>query len=61
MLRLLEFIDLAHTPKNLLIRAVRSNRSDAVRQTALEEVERLMAAFSLSPTLYHLLRENGKI
>ncbi len=59
--QLLEFIDLAHTPKNLLIRAVRSNRSDAVRQTALEEVERLMAAFSLSPTLYHLLRENGKI
>ena len=38
--QILEFIDMEHTPKNLLIRAARSNRSDAVRQTALEEVER---------------------
>ncbi len=53
--QLLEFVDLSHTPKNLLIRAVRSNPSAESRQKALEEVQALMKEFHLNPTLYRLL------
>ena len=59
--QLLEFIDLTHTPKNLLIRAVRSQPSPAMRQAAMNEVNRLITEFGLSPTLYHLLQENKTI
>lgn len=52
---LLEFVDLAHSPKNILIRALRSGTPAAKRQEAKAEAERLMAAFSLDPTLYRLL------
>ena len=53
--QVLEFIDFAHTPKNLLIRAVkRSHTPAAHRRQALEQVEALMAQFHFSPTLYRL-------
>lgn len=58
--QVLEFIDLAHTPKNLLIRAVRLSPDAAGsaqrRAQALAQVEALMAEFNLQPTLYRLLR-----
>lgn len=58
--QLLEFIDFAHTPKNVLIRAVRRPISPKrIREQALVEVERLMAEFSLQPTLYRLLGPDG--
>lgn len=53
--QLLEFIDFTHTPKNLLIRAVRSNIGREHRQKMLAEVEKLIGEFNLSPTLYRLL------
>lgn len=53
--QLLEFVDLSHTPKNILIRAVRTNPSEKTRRKALEEVENLMKEFHLKPTLYRLL------
>ena len=53
--KLLEFVDLSHTPKNLLIRAVRKNVSRQTREKAKTEVESLMQTFSLRPTLYELL------
>jgi len=53
--QLLEFIDFTHTPKNLLIRAVRSNISKEHKEKMLSEVEILMKEFNLSPTLYNLL------
>lgn len=60
--QLLEFIDFAHTPKNILIRAVRKPVvPKAVRQKYLAEVENMMQQFHLSPTLYTLLKNNGKI
>ena len=51
--QVLEFIDFAHTPKNLLIRAVRRSHTPEVhRRQALEQAESLMAQFHFSPTLY---------
>lgn len=59
--QLLEFVDLTHSPKNILIRAVKSNVSAKKRQASLEEVQRAMKEFSAEPTLYRLLSEAGKI
>ncbi len=53
--QLLEFVDLAHTPKNILIRAVKAPElSEKTRQKALEEVRRAMSEFHVEPTLYRL-------
>ena len=57
--QILEFIDMEHSPKNLLIRAVRGGVPAAKRKAALQKAERLMDAFHFCPTLYTLLRENG--
>ena len=61
--QLLEFIEMEHTPKNILIRAARrpAARKNATRARALAEVEALMDAFQLQPTLYRLLRDAGEI
>lgn len=67
--QILEFIDFAHTPKNLLIRAVRKGGSSAARTIVpktvknryLGEVERMMEEFHFKPTLYGLLKEEGKL
>lgn len=53
--QLLEFIDLAHTPKNILIRAVKKPVSASEKQKRIDEVKRLMEEFNLNPTLYKLL------
>ena len=54
--QLLEFIDLAHTPKNLLIRAVRRPTiPKGIREKALAEAQALMEEFSFQPMLYTLL------
>lgn len=56
--QLLEFIDIAHSPKNILIRAVRGNVSKAKREQAKEEVEKLCKEFHIEQTLVGLV--NGK-
>ena len=54
--QLLEFIDFAHTPKNILIRAVRRPIiPKQVKENRLEEVRKMMKEFSFEPTLYKLL------
>lgn len=54
--QLLEFVDLSHTPKNILIRAVRKPvMPKAVKENRLQEVERMMEEYHLKPTLYQLL------
>ncbi len=54
--QLLEFIDLDHTPKNILIRGVkRPSTPKSIKETALNEVNQLIKEFSFSPTLYKLL------
>lgn len=56
--QVLEFVDLSHTPKNLLIRAVRTNVSAKKKQHSLSEAESFIKEFSADPTLYRLLTEN---
>lgn len=55
--QLLEFIDIAHSPKNILIRAVKGKRSKEKREQAFKEVRQLMNAFHIEPTLYHILQQ----
>ncbi len=59
--QLLEFIDIAHSPKNILIRASKTNVSKEKKQKALNEVKNLMKQFNLNPTLYNLLKEDTLI
>lgn len=54
--QIMEFIELDHTPKNILIRAVkRKNTSDRVKKEAMAEVEALINEFGFNPTLYKLI------
>lgn len=56
--QLLEFIDFAHTPKNILIRAVlKDSQTNATKEKALNEVKSAMSEFNVEPTLYKLLSE----
>lgn len=59
--QLLEFVDLSHTPKNILIRAVRSNIPQSTREEALREVEALNRQFGFAPTLCRLLSAENSI
>lgn len=49
--QILEFIDMAHTPKNLLIRAVYNGHCAGNK----DQINELLAAFDINPTLYRLL------
>ena len=54
--QLLEFIDFAHTPKNILIRAIRNPQmSVKAKNSSLTQVERAMDEFNVKPTLYELI------
>lgn len=53
---IMEFIDMEHTPKNLLIRAVKRNgRSEWKAEHAREEVASLTQELQIEPTLQKLL------
>lgn len=55
--QLLEFVDFAHTPKNILIRAVKKeSTTNKAKAKAVAQVEAVMQEFNLSPTLYNLLK-----
>ena len=53
--QILEFIDMEHTPKNLLIRAVK--RSGTVKMTGRNRVEDTLEFLQIDPTLKRLLKE----
>ena len=59
--QLLEFIDIAHSPKNILIRAAKGNVSEDKREKALVEVKDLIKQFNFNPTLFNLLSEDNLI
>ena len=58
---IMEFIDIAHSPKNLLIRAVKKNVSEEKRRRALENAEKLCQEFGVKQTLIEMLRSDGRI
>ena len=58
--QLLEFIDIAHSPKNILIRASKSKISLDKKKEALDEINRLNKEFNFSPTLYKLFENDLK-
>lgn len=59
--QLLEFIDISHSPKNILIRASKGNVSKDKREKALVEVKDLIKQFNFSPTLFNLLKQDDLI
>ena len=54
--QLLEFVDLAHSPKNILIRAVKSNVSKEKKMRSLQEAKDMCSFFGVEPTIYKLLQ-----
>ena len=56
--QLLEFIDMAHSPKNVLIRGIRGTVSDGKRREALRQAEAAIDEYQVSPALYRLLMES---
>ena len=54
---LMEFIDIAHSPKNLLIRAEKTNISVKKKKDSLIKIEELKKEFSFDQTLYNLLKD----
>jgi SAM-dependent methyltransferase len=59
--QLLEFIDIAHSPKNILIRASKGNISKDKRKKSLQEVNNIINEFNLNPTLLKLLKDDNLI
>ena len=59
--QLLEFIDISHSPKNILIRASKGNLNKDKKEKSLREVNDLIKEFNFSPTLYNLLKNDNLI
>jgi len=59
--QLLEFIDISHSPKNILIRATKANITEDKKEKCLAEVNDLMNQFNLNSTLYNLLKKDNLI
>lgn len=55
--QILEFIDMEHTPKNILIRAVKRSMPNIVKEKAMLEAENIINEFNINPTLYRLLKK----
>uniref|UniRef100_UPI00374ED7D1 class I SAM-dependent methyltransferase n=1 Tax=Paraclostridium bifermentans TaxID=1490 RepID=UPI00374ED7D1 len=48
--QILEFIDIAHSPKNILIRASKGSISQEKKERAMKEVDNIIKEFNLNPT-----------
>lgn len=59
--QLLEFIDIAHSPKNILIRASKANISEEKKKKAIEEVNAIIKEFNFKQTLMELLKKDNFI
>ncbi|MFQ9450316.1 MAG: hypothetical protein ACLR1E_05535 [Coprococcus sp.] len=58
---IMEFIDIAHSPKNLLIRAVKKNVSPDRRKKAFKDAEALCEEFGFRQTLMEMIKADGRI
>ena len=56
-IQVLEFIDMEHTPKNILLRAVKTGRKDG---RAAEEIRECIEFLGAAPTLVRLLDRKGE-
>ena len=52
---LIEFVDIAHSPKNLLIRAVKSLHTASYKDRIKKELDETLEQFGVSQTLYDLV------
>lgn len=59
--QILEFIDISHSPKNILIRASKGAVSKEKKEKAMKEVDKLIREFNLNPTLLNLLKDDNLI
>ncbi len=56
--QVLEFIDMEHTPKNILLRGLKASVSPKAKTAALKEVKDLCAAFHFNPSFLRLLEDS---
>lgn len=57
--QVMEFIDMEHTPKNILLRAVKNNGglSKSARDQKLTQYKNTLEFLNVNPTLYNILKE----
>ena len=56
--QILEFIDMEHTPKNILIRGIRKGTPE---ENAMAQVQKMCESFHFRPTLLKLLNEDAGV
>lgn len=56
---LLEFIDMEHTPKNILIRAVKKDIPDARLSRTAQRIRECEAMLQVDPSIRHMLQKEG--
>ncbi|MGL4449576.1 MAG: class I SAM-dependent methyltransferase, partial [Sarcina sp.] len=59
--QILEFIDIAHSPKNILIRASKGGVSRDKKEASMKEVRNLIKEFNFKPTLLNLLENDDLV
>ena len=55
--QLLEFVDLTHSPKNILIRSVKTAKPSADKKLLKAEIHQFIEEYKVTPTLYTLLQD----
>ena len=59
--QIMEFIETEHTPKNILIHAVKKTQStgqtERLKETAIRQYRRIKDSFCIEPTLEQLLKD----
>lgn len=58
--QVLEFIDMEHTPKNILLRAVRADEKRVTKKSAGTAIEKCECFLQIEPTLGRLLADKGE-
>lgn len=51
--KVMEFVDMEHTPKNIMIRSVKTERKDKSKKR--KELDRIIEEYHIEPTLYRLV------
>lgn len=54
--QVMEFIDMEHTPKNIMIRSVKTKSKDCGK--LINDLERIIKEYNIEPTLYKLIKKN---